>query len=72
MELLSPFKSRLGHSPGGVSRLSFSPEDQYLLSAGRSDRCLIQWRVEKSTSALDQKEIKSMAGLYTPSDDSDI
>lgn len=52
-----------------MSRLSFSPEDQYLLSAGRSDRCLIQWRVEKNTSALDQKEINSAAGVYLSFDD---
>jgi len=49
IQLGAPSKAFHGHTPGGVSRVAFTQEDAFLLSAGRDDRCIMQWRVKKSS-----------------------
>ena len=49
IQLGAPSKAFQGHSPGGVSRVSFTQDDEFLLSAGQDDRCIMQWRVKKSS-----------------------
>mmetsp|Transcript_8901 Transcript_8901/g.12323 ORF Transcript_8901/g.12323 Transcript_8901/m.12323 type:complete len:539 (+) Transcript_8901:1348-2964(+) len=44
----SPCKTYAAHSPGGLSGAAFSPQDRFLLTLGRTDRCLIQWRLTPS------------------------
>jgi len=48
IDLFAPYKRYFAHSPGGISKVSFSVDDQYLLSIGRSDKVLAQWKVLKS------------------------
>ena len=50
-KLGAPNKRYAAHSPGGVSRVSFSIGDQYLVSIGKTDRLVVQWRVGKSAAA---------------------
>lgn len=54
-EYFAPYKKYTCHSPGGISKLAFTVKDQYLLSAGRFDRTLAQWRVIKSSDLPDNK-----------------
>lgn len=49
MHLSAPCKKFFGHSAGGVSAVSFSVEDKYVLSCGTDDRTLIQWTLNKSS-----------------------
>jgi WD40 repeat protein len=43
-----PHKRYVAHSPGGVAKVAFTVEDQYFVSIGTDDRCLMQWKVAKS------------------------
>ena len=43
----APFKNYRIHSMGGISKVVFSVKDQFLLSLGKEDKTLCQWRVEK-------------------------
>lgn len=43
-----PLKEYHGHSVGGVSNVCFTVADKYLLSTGKDDKTIIQWRVVKS------------------------
>jgi WD40 repeat protein len=45
----APFSSMLGHSPGGVSKVSFSAKDRFILTSGKYDRSIFQWKLEKSS-----------------------
>lgn len=49
----APFTTMLGHSPGGISRVSFSAKDRVILTIGKYDRSLFQWRLEKSSLGAD-------------------
>ncbi len=49
VQLGAPRKVYYGHSQGGISRVVFTQEDNYLLSIGSDDRCILQWRVKKSS-----------------------
>eukprot|EP00600_Ochromonadales_sp_CCMP1393_P002263 CAMPEP_0174977188 /NCGR_PEP_ID=MMETSP0004_2-20121128/13465_1 /TAXON_ID=420556 /ORGANISM="Ochromonas sp., Strain CCMP1393" /LENGTH=2877 /DNA_ID=CAMNT_0016228333 /DNA_START=290 /DNA_END=8924 /DNA_ORIENTATION=- len=53
-EYFAPYKQFSGHSPGGISNIKFTVEDRFLLSAGRSDRVVVQWRVVKSSDLPDK------------------
>lgn len=44
----SPAKVYAGHTPGGIARVIFSANDKYLVSIGRDDRTILQWKVVKS------------------------
>lgn len=43
----APYIEMCGHSPGGVSRVGFSTNDKYIMSTGKYDRCLFQWKLSK-------------------------
>ena len=47
----APFIEFLGHSPGGVSRVAFAAKDQFILSIGKDDRAMFQWKLEKHLDA---------------------
>lgn len=42
-----------GHSPGGISKISFSAKDRVILTSGKYDRSLFQWKIEKSKISHD-------------------
>jgi WD40 repeat protein len=44
----APHKRYVAHSAGGVSKVAFTIGDEYLISTGLDDRCLMQWKVLKS------------------------
>lgn len=50
----SPAKHYRVHSAAGVQKVAFSIEDHYLLTAGRSDKMLIQWKVVRSSHKPDR------------------
>lgn len=54
-EYFAPYKKYTCHSPGGISKLAFTVKDQFLLSTGRFDRVLAQWKVLKSSDLPDNK-----------------
>jgi WD40 repeat protein len=43
--MFAPSKNYFGHTPGGISKVAFTLGDSKLLSIGREDRTLMQWRV---------------------------
>lgn len=43
----APFVEMCGHSPGGISRVGFSTKDKYIMSTGKYDRCMFQWKLSK-------------------------
>lgn len=43
----APFVEMCGHSPGGISKVGFSTSDKYIISTGKFDRCLFQWKLSK-------------------------
>lgn len=45
----APYKEFFGHSPGGVAIARFTCRDDFLVSAGVDDKCLFQWRINKTT-----------------------
>ena len=47
----APCKKYYAHSRGGIARLAFTMEDEYLVSVGKDDRCLMQWKFTKSAVA---------------------
>ena len=47
----APCKKYYAHSRGGIARLAFTMEDQFLMSIGKDDRCLMQWKFLKSDVA---------------------
>jgi WD40 repeat protein len=55
-EFFAPHKHYVCHSPGGVSKVAFTVKDQFLVSAGRYDRVLAQWRVVKCADLPDPKQ----------------
>lgn len=48
VSLDTPHKRYVAHSPGGVAKVAFTVEDQFFVSIGEDDRCLMQWKVAKS------------------------
>ena len=44
----APCRPYHAHSAGGVSKVAFSVGDKYLLSVGRDDRVMMQWKVVRS------------------------
>lgn len=51
--LNAPKKNYSGvHGKGGISRVAFSADDQFLLTIGRSDRCLLQWKLLRTSQAF--------------------
>ena len=60
-DLFAPYKRYFAHSPGGISKVSFTVDDQYLLSIGRSDKVLAQWRVLKSNIKPDAPTVSSVS-----------
>jgi WD40 repeat protein len=48
IRLGAPSKRYLAHTPGGVSKTAFSIDDKYAVSIGRTDRCIVQWRLVRS------------------------
>ena len=44
----APCRPYHGHSAGGISKVAFSVGDKYLLSVGRDDRVMLQWKVVRS------------------------
>jgi WD40 repeat protein len=47
----APYKEFFGHSAGGVALARFTCKDDYLITIGSDDKCLFQWRLNKSTPA---------------------
>ena len=45
VELQASYKKYLLHSPGGIAGVQFTTEDRFVLSVGKSDKLLIQWRI---------------------------
>ena len=45
---LSPYKGFQGHTAGGTAKTVFSLDDKYILSIGKDDRLLLQWKVRVS------------------------
>ena len=43
----APFIELCGHSPGGISRVSFSTNDKYIVTTGKYDRCVFSWKLSK-------------------------
>ena len=41
----SPYRDYQGHTAGGVAKSVFSLNDKYVLSIGKDDRLLLQWKV---------------------------
>ena len=44
----SPYKGFQGHTAGGTAKTVFSLDDKYILSIGKDDRLLLQWKVRVS------------------------
>ena len=57
----APSKKYYGHSMGGISRVAFTVDDNFLLSTGFDDRCLFQWKVEKSPVIAATKSVNITA-----------
>eukprot|EP01038_Epipyxis_sp_PR26KG_P009336 gene9336-12580_t len=53
IDFFSPNKRYLAHSRGGISKVVFSHDDSYLLSIGKTDRLLVQWKVLKESTQPD-------------------
>jgi len=47
----APMKRYSGHTPGGVAKVVFTVGDQYLLSIGRDDKTMMQWRVVEGVAS---------------------
>ncbi len=69
----SPFKEYHGHSVGGVSNVCFTVADKYLLSIGKDDKTIIQWRVAKnsfsennSSSNFKSTVSSAVENMYSP------
>ena len=61
-EYFAPYKKYTAHSPGGISKVAFTVKDQFLMSVGRFDKVLVQWKVVKSADLPDNKpEVDSVA-----------
>jgi microtubule-associated protein-like 6 len=56
-----------GHSSSGISRVRFTAGDGYILSAGKQDRTIFQWRVEK-----DDKEEVEETDVQFENEDADL
>lgn len=54
-DLFAPYKKFFAHSPGGLSKVAFTVQDEFLLSIGKSDKILVQWSVIKSNVSSDVK-----------------
>ena len=46
------YKEYCGHTQEGIAGTLFTFEDQYIMSMGRDDRTLIQWKVLKNSSRI--------------------
>ena len=51
----APHKIYYSHSSGGISKVCFTAGDELLLSVGKYDRTMIQWKVLKTTEVPDAK-----------------
>lgn len=61
-EYSAPYKHFTGHSPGGVSKVGFTAEDIFLVSTGRHDKTMLQWKFVKATNPPDSPALTSLAG----------
>ena len=48
MLYFSPYTGYQGHTAGGTAKTVFSLDDKYILSIGKDDRLLLQWKVRVS------------------------
>ena len=67
----APYKAFHAHSLGGISRVSISVKDQFVLSLGREDKVLCQWKLEKVDDILNrtvERPLTLPTALVTPTD----
>jgi WD40 repeat protein len=50
--LFAPGKQYYGHTPGGIAKVAFTLHDTKVISIGREDRTLMQWRVRAADGSV--------------------
>ena len=53
VHIQSPYRNYNLHTPGGLSKVSFSVDDRFLMSIGKFDKTLVQWKIVKSSTVPD-------------------
>lgn len=67
--LNAPFRNYNIHTPGGLSKIAFTVGDQSLLTVGRYDKILIQWKLTSSEAQPDAVPSSSGATKNIGADD---